>query len=188
MPCFNGRRRPAPCETYHHNDRRRPTDHGPTTPDDHRPYQSFAKDRRSPLRRSMRRSYRESLFPRTGSSWPSQASDPARRQAARRRSSTACSAEARRSARSSSNASRKPAAIRVSLSDDLVAERRLHTPRTRAERRVTVLDDQVTWGTTVLGPGRSGAGIRAGRGLSGLGIRSGLGWGGRRLVGSWGGG
>jgi hypothetical protein len=44
------------------------------------------------------------------------------------------SAEAHRSARSSSNASRKPAAIRVSLSDDLGAERRLHTPRTRTER------------------------------------------------------
>jgi len=35
MPQANGSKRPAPCETYHDNNRRRPTGHGPTTPDDH---------------------------------------------------------------------------------------------------------------------------------------------------------
>ena len=54
MPQASGSKRTAPCETYHHNDRRRPTDHSPTTRDDHRPHQNFAKDQRSPLRRSMR--------------------------------------------------------------------------------------------------------------------------------------
>ncbi len=27
MPCSSGSKRPAPCETHHHNNRRRPTDH-----------------------------------------------------------------------------------------------------------------------------------------------------------------
>jgi hypothetical protein len=35
MPRASGRKRPTPCETYHDNNRRRPTDHSPITPDDH---------------------------------------------------------------------------------------------------------------------------------------------------------
>ncbi len=31
MPCASGSKHGGPCETYHHNNRRRPTDHAPIT-------------------------------------------------------------------------------------------------------------------------------------------------------------
>src|SRR5919202_4176116 len=43
MPCSSGSKRPAPCETYHHNNRRRPTDHPQITRNDHRSYQNLAE-------------------------------------------------------------------------------------------------------------------------------------------------
>ena len=59
-----------------------------------------------------------------------------------------------------------------------------YLPGEQHHRRVRVTATDVLGWTTVLGPGRSGAGLRAGRRLSGLGIRSGLGGGGRRPLGN----